>query len=326
MSEDSEKPVKLLSFADDQPLDGRGTLIPRKKSKAESTQSFAPANIKKAPSSKGLQMAVTAAAVFALVVLGTTGYGLLAQSNLALAPTVTIVDPYTHDASPLEYGPQIALAKNNFFTETRDAFIDESLTFIEVDLTGKQLRFFKKGVLIQSAEVLGIGETGSWWETPSGLYKIEKKDERPFTTLGQVYLPRQLTFQGNFLIHGWPVYPDGSSVAADFVGGGIRLSDESASMLYQNVQVGTPVLVHQASVKPRDTFVYEAEVPELDAAHYFISDIENGTVLAATDLDEVVPIASLVKLMTAVVAAETIDLNGRVRVASPTFVTSLIPR
>ena len=45
-------------------------------------------------------------------------------------------------------------------------------------MTRKQLRFFKDGILVQSAEILGIGEDGSWWETPSGLYKIEQKDEK----------------------------------------------------------------------------------------------------------------------------------------------------
>lgn len=326
MSEDSDSAVRLLSFDDDQPLDGRGTLIPRKDAGVHPKHTFTPASARAIGPRKEMRVAVSMMAVVALLVLGTTGYGLLAQANLASAPTVMIVDPYTKDAAPLEYGPQVALAKGNFFIETRDAFIDEGLTFIEVDLTSQQLRYFKKGVLLQSAEVLGVGETGSWWETPSGLYRIERKNEREFTTINQVYLPWQLTFQGNFQIHGWPTYPDETVVTPDFVGGGIRLSDESAMMLYQNVQVGTPVLVHQAPEKIRDTFVYEAQVPELDTPHYFIADLDNGTVLAATDLDEVVPIASLVKLMTAVVAAENIDLNGRVRVTTPTFVTSLIPR
>lgn len=324
MSEDSDSAVRLVSFSDDQPRDGRGTLIPRKRDLRKPRTAIPTA--RKLITQKSLQMAVTAVAVFAIVILGTTGYGLLAQSNLALAPTVTIVDPYTHSTTLLEYGPQISLARSNIFIDTRDAFIDEELTFIEIDLTSQQLRFFKKGVLLQSAEILGVGETGSWWNTPSGLYKVEQKDEQKFSTISQVYLPWQLTFQSNFMIHGWPTYPGDKAVAADFVGGGIRLSDASAEMLFKNVQVDTPVLVHKASDKTRDTFVYEAKVPELKTPHYFIADIENGTVIATTDLDEVVPIASLVKLMTAVIAAENIDLNGRVRVTAPTFVTSLIPR
>ncbi len=171
-----------------------------------------------------------------------------------------------------------------------------------------------------------MGAAGSWWETPPGLYKIEQKEKREFTTVGQVYLPWLLTFQGNFIIHGTPVYPDQTPVAEGFVGGGIRLSDAEAKALYENVRVGTPVLVYANSPDTSDDFVYQPQVPGLDTPHYFIADINNGTILAASDLNEVAPIASLTKLMTAVVAAENIDLDSRVRITSPNFVTSLVPR
>lgn len=319
-----DKTVRLLSYSDDQPLEQRGSLIPKppssrkrrivvsRKESHDSTRSAARA-------------IVSVFAVCVLAILGTVGYGTFGAVGLAAAPIISIVDPYTHTSSVLEYGPQIALSKNNFFVETRDAFIDENLSFIEVDMTQRQLRFFAKGVLLQSAEILGVGADGSWWETPSGLYKIENKESKTFTTLGQVYLPWNVTFEGNFRIHGWPSYPDGTEVKADFDGGGIRLGNESAQALFEQVQVGVPVLVH-AAVKNQDTFVYEPQVPELDTPQYFIADVDNGTILAATDLQAVAPIASLTKLMTAVVAAERIDLDGRVQVTSPTFVTSLIPR
>lgn len=326
MPQKTDSSVRLYSYSDDQPRDGKGTLIPRK-NEIKKKHSFTPSGTRKASlKRKGARVAVSVLAAFALIVLGTTSYGLVSQANLASAPAVTIVNPYTQSATALGYGPQVALSKDNFFIETRDAFIEEGLTFVEVDMTRRQLRFFDKGILYQSAEILGVGENGSWWETPSGLYKIEKKDKRVFTNIGQVYLPWLITFQGNFLIHGWPSYPDKSAVKADFSGGGIRLNDESAQALYQSVEVGMPVLVHSAIEKKRDTFVYEPQVPELDTPHYFIADIENGTILAASDLSEPAPIASLTKLMTAVVAAEKINLDGRVRVTSPTFVTSLIPR
>jgi D-alanyl-D-alanine carboxypeptidase len=115
-------------------------------------------------------------------------------------------------------------------------------------------------------------------------------------------------------------------VPADFVGGGIRLTDEAAQALYKEIQLEVPVLVHNTDQKKRDTFIYEPKVLDIHAPHYFIADIDNGTVLAATDLDAPAPIASLTKLMTAVVASENIDLNNRVQVTSPTFVTTLIPR
>lgn len=327
MSKESDSTVKLLSYADDLPHDGRGMLIPRpKQQKKHPKHTFTPVSARKTSTRTVARAAVAVAAFAALIVVGTTSYGLVSRMNLAAAPVVTIVNPHDQSSVPLAYGPQPALTKESLFIDTRDSFIDEAVTFIEVDLSESQLRFFNEGVLVLSAEVLGVGEVGSWWETPSGLYTVEEKEERTFTNIGQVYLPWELTFGGNFVIHGWPVYPGQQPVENDFVGGGIRLSDENAKKLFAEVVLNTPVLVHAKEEEKKEVFVYEPQVPELATPHYFIADIDNDTILAATDLGEAAPIASLTKLMTAVIAAEELDLDGRVKVVSPTFVTSLIPR
>jgi D-alanyl-D-alanine endopeptidase (penicillin-binding protein 7) len=322
MLEKSDTSVRLFSYDDDQPLEGQGVLIPRK-------GSWRPQQSAAAQSRKRVYQSLTRAglfmvALFAFVILGTTGYGIILQGNIA-APIVTIMDKETQNTASLNYGPQEALSKNTIFEETRSAFIDEGLTFIEVDVAKQQLRFFQKGVLLQSTEVLAIGAEGSWWDTPSGLYQVEKKDTQLFTTGGQVYLPWLLTFQGNYVIHGWPEYPDKTPVSDDFAVGGIRISNEAAEALYDTVFVDTPVLVH-AAPKARDSFVFQPQVVEIKDAEYFIADLGTDTILAASDVDKEVPIASVTKLMTAVVTTEQLNLDGRIRATSPTFVTSLIPR
>jgi serine-type D-Ala-D-Ala endopeptidase (penicillin-binding protein 7) len=176
-----------------------------------------------------------------------------------------------------------------------------------------------------SAPVVQFGETGSWWDAPSGLYEIDSRAEREFSSLAQVYFPSVVTFEGNYAIHGTPEYPDGNAVGEDFTGGGIRVSNDDAQKLYEEAKEAMPVLVYQKA-KDKDRFVYAATVPNVSAPHYLIADIETGTMLAASGLDTPVPIASLTKLMTAVVASEKLDLDSRVRVSSPTFVQSLIPR
>jgi D-alanyl-D-alanine carboxypeptidase len=121
------------------------------------------------------------------------------------------------------------------------------------------------------------------------------------------------------------VYPGGERSGNDFSGGGIKISDDAAKALFEEVKEDTPVLVHKSADKP-DTFVYEPQIPDIVTKEYFIADISNGTILAASDLDQQVPIASLTKLMTAVVASENIRLDSRIWVTSPNFVQSMIPR
>ena len=298
-------------------------LIPSKKA-----PSFTPQSVQGTGSTRAKKIARgagVALAAVAFAIVAASGYGIVLQSSQVATPVVTIVDPATQAVSELKYGAQPALSKANLFTDTRNAFIDEGLTFIEVDLTKRTLRYFQKGVLVQSAEVFGVGAQGSWWDAPSGLYNIEEKDPRTFTTTGQAYLPYALTFQSNFVIHGWPVYPGGERSDNDFTGGGIKISDADAKALFDEVKQDTPVLIHKSADKP-DTFVYEPQIPDIATKEYFIADISNGTILAASDLDKRVPIASLTKLMTAVVASEKINLDSRIWVASPSFVQSMIPR
>ena len=111
---------------------------------------------------------------------------------------------------------------------------------------------------------------------------------------------------------------------ASYRGGGIRVSDADAEELYEFVTPGMAVIV-RGSEPEDDTFVFGRKVPGMDAHNYLVADLESSTVLAASDLDESVPIASLTKLMTALIAAEHIDLDQEVRIRG-SGVTSLIPR
>lgn len=330
MRKKADESVQLFSFVDDVPKDGRGSLIPSvpkgRRQQPRFTPDMAAATVVTKTSGGVVitRFLLVAVVMLAFVATGVVGYGMADTPQLAAAPTISLVDPYTKEATALQYGPQVALTKKTFFTETRDAFVESGFTFVEVDMTQRQLRYFENGVLYHSAQLTAVGESGSWWETPSGLYKVEDKSEAEFSNIGQVYLPWQLSFEGNFVIHGWPTYPDGSAVPAGLAVGGIRVSDESAEALYNSVGVGTPVLVH-AAPKAVNEFVYQLEVPDINA-QYLVADIETGTVLAASTLDKRAPIASVTKLMTAVVAAEELNLDGRIQVTTPTFVQSLIPR
>jgi len=330
-----------VSYNDDEPTVSLGAFIPPRKKVSPRQVSFTPqiVSLNKKPLKSPYVVSVRVVTVFLSVmllllvsVLSTpyikeSGPKLLSQILAATTNSspVIVENPYTQAQTELNYGVQMSFTQPNFFAETRDAFISQSKTFIEADLATMQLRYFKRGILTEQVPILAKGSKGSWFETPAGLYAVKSKKEKLYSTFGQMYTPWSITFQGNFLIHGWPYTEDGTKVPADFEGGGIRLSDSDAEMIYGLATIDTPILVHAVPEAP-DAFVYEPKIPELDTPHYLIADVETNTVLASSDLDEVAPIASLTKLMTALVAAEYINLDTRVSVAQPTFVQSLIPR
>jgi hypothetical protein len=254
------------------------------------------------------------------MLLASTFSGIIATNDTP----VVIEHPYTKVITPLTYGIEVAFSEPDFFATARDAFIEAGRTFVEADLAAMRLRYFEDGVLVLEYPIVKKGEPGTFWETPAGLYEVEKKKQTHFASFGQVYLPNSISFQGNFYIHGTPYYETGD-VPTTTAQGGIELSAADAKELYKVVTLHTPVLVYERA-QDRKEFLYEPKVPELATPHYLIADVESGTVLAASDLGEAVPIASLTKLMTAVVAAEYINLDTRVAITEPTFVQSLIPR
>ncbi|MEK7462540.1 MAG: L,D-transpeptidase family protein [Patescibacteria group bacterium] len=319
MRDKKDSHVRLLSFKDDQPEMLRGSLIPRSVREKQKSPTF-----KKAAMAT-IKVVAPVAAVAVMAFVAVSSYGLVAAKQQVATPTVTIIDQDTTKTVTLSYGPQAAFSQEKFFNETREAFIEKSISFIEVDFETKMVRHFKDGVLTISAPVLSFGQEGSWFDAPSGLYEVESNEKRDFSSLAQVYFPYAITFEGNYAIHGVPEYPDGSPVKEDFVAGGIRIANTDAEKLHQLTTLGTPVLVYKKAVK-KDHFVYAAEVMDVSAPHYLVADIDSGTMLAASDLRIGVPIASVTKLMTAVVTAEKLDLDSRIQVGSPNFVESLIPR
>ena len=313
--------LQLIVHESDIPSVDRGSLIP-----------FAPQSVqlkalppKQNPLLLASRVGVVALFVAMLGLAGTVGYGTLLQSSQTASPIVTIVDPITLSVTAFDYGPQTALSQTSFFIETRDAFVDGELSFIEVDVERKQLRFFNKGVLAYSAEIIATPDVKSWWNVEAGLYQVSDKKKEFFSNLAQTLMPWTIVFQENFMIHGTPEYPDGTLVDEATMAGGIRLSTADAERLFGLVSNDTPVLVHAGVVAP-DSFVYTPSVPDITAPHYFVADINNNAILASSDIDAAAPIASLTKLMTALVASEELALDKRVYVTSPSFVTSLIPR
>jgi D-alanyl-D-alanine carboxypeptidase/lipoprotein-anchoring transpeptidase ErfK/SrfK len=333
-----------ISYDEDEPTISLGAFIPPRRKTSRPTVSFTPHSVSKKPTKAvgllspyvlsvkvvSIVVSFTALAFVGLTAtpyLRAVGETVVAQiqTSQTTTPTVIVENPYTAKQTPLNYGVQVALSEPNFFIETRSAFIESGQTFLEADLTTMQLRYFEAGVLTEQVAILSKGKEGSWWETPAGLYAVQSKKSKHFSSFGQVYTPWNMVFQGNFFIHGWPYYPDGTPVPAGFSGGCIRLSDVDAEKIYNRVSVNTPILVHEQLVQS-DGFVYEPKIPELDTPHYLIADVESSTVLASSELTEAVPIASLTKLMTALIAAEYINLDTSVAVTQPTFATSLIPR
>lgn len=205
----------------------------------------------------------------------------------------------------------------NFFYQTKERLIKEKTDFIEADLSAMKVTLYEAGEPGEVFPILTKGREGSWWETPAGIYHVGSKAVNHFSSFGQVYQPWSIQFQGNFFIHGWPYYPDGTPVASSYSGGCIRLSSEDAQRLFEKVKIGTPVLVFEESFINGDGFSYtslQAKPPSLKAESYLVADLKNNYVLAGKNSDKSMPLNSIAALMTALVATDHFNIEKRVAV------------
>ncbi len=272
-----------------------------------------------------LRRTVMGVAVFLLGAVSAYGVFWYGAQPPTTAPIIILKNPETNIETKLSYGEQPLLSQPDFFKQVKEGFIEKKTTFIEANLSEMKVRFYRDGVLEKEVAILTKGKEGSWWETPAGLYEIQSKSENHFSSFGHVYQPWSMAFQGNFFIHGWPYYPDGTPVASAYSGGCIRLSDADAEALYKLVSVHTPVLVY-ANDYASDGFLYTSTAPNVTAKEYGVLDIKSGTILAASGMDAVRPIASLTKLATALVAAEYINLDGDIVIDESMIASTSLPR
>ncbi|HEY4493099.1 MAG TPA: L,D-transpeptidase family protein [Candidatus Paceibacterota bacterium] len=225
----------------------------------------------------------------------------------------------------LAYGSSPALAEPDFFASVERQFIAEEVSFVSTDLADMKVSVYKDGKLVKEVPILSKGREGSWWETPAGLYKIESKEPSHYSSFGHVYQPWSMAFQGNFFIHGWPHYEDGSPVAAGYSGGCVRLSTEDAKAVYDLVEVGMPVLVFERDYAP-DGAGFESKQPTFAPDNYLVADLSSNFVFARRAPQKEAPIASITKLMTALVAAEYINLDADITITSSMLATTSVPR
>ncbi len=196
---------------------------------------------------------------------------------------------------------------------------------ISADLNAMELSLHEDGVLIQSFPILSRGKEGTAWETPTGKYVIQTKEPRHLSSIGGTWMPYSMQFYGNFFIHGWPTYPDGTDVPKGYSGGCIRLSTTDAKEVYKFAGVGTHVVV--LGGVSSDLFAtssrYYLHVPQsvdaastlppVSATSFIVADAVSGDVLWERDATKKTNPGALVSLATALTAIETVNQYKVVR-------------
>ncbi|MFZ2831616.1 MAG: L,D-transpeptidase family protein [Minisyncoccia bacterium] len=203
------------------------------------------------------------------------------------------------------------------FHDTKAQYLEGKVPFIEADLDLMKLHVYNDGVETKEFTIVSKGKEGSWWETPTGDYRVLGKEANHFSSIGQVWMPWSIQFYGNFFIHGWPYYESGDPVAPGHSGGCIRLTTDDAKELYALVDKDTPILVKETTLSSNfgSALVQGAQPPVVSAGSFLIANVATGEKILGKNNDTIVPVASLTKLMTAVVTSELIYLERTISVS-----------
>lgn len=212
---------------------------------------------------------------------------------------------------PLSYGEQKTLSDPDFFAKVKNDFISQRANFIEADLSAMNLALYEEGIMATTVPILTKGKEGSWWETPAGVYKIASKEKNHYSTFGHVYQPWSMSFQGNFFIHGWPYYPNGSPVASSYSGGCIRLSTPDAETIFGLAKVGMPVLVFTEELSS-DGFQYQSRAPEISASEYLVADAKNNFVFLEKNKTQTIPFGHFSQFLAALTATDYINIEKNI--------------
>jgi D-alanyl-D-alanine carboxypeptidase len=222
-------------------------------------------------------------------------------------------------------GELSSLSKQEFIRKTKNSFFKDETVFIEADLVNMRLWVYRGDKPLIEAPIASKGKNGSWWETSTGLYWVESKQKNHFSSIGHVYMPYSMQFQGNFFIHGWPYYPNGREVESAFSGGCIRLRTSDAKEVFSMINIGVPVLVI-ADDPASDLTSYRPVLPELTADAYLVADIQSGFVFMKKNESAVSSISFITQFFTALTASEFENLDSEVRITSRMMPETLLPR
>ncbi len=262
--------------------------------------------------------AVKFVAVVALMVGAThVGVSALAESwfsgetttaSVPLRETYTLLDGATSIGS--QFVPSVTQAAAPE-AESLRAFVPATGKFIGIDLGEREVRLYERGSLVDIFPILKAPVPGTHWDPPQGSYEVIDRHTNHRSHVSGVSLPYTVEFFGNFFIHGWPYTPQGGAVAEDYPGGGVTLASRDAQAVFSFARVGTPVHVVTSSnltaTRARSLGVRgDLAPPRLSARAYVVGDLATGEVLLGKDEDRRLPIASVTKLMTAVVAGDMI--------------------
>lgn len=245
---------------------------------------------------------------------------LLALSAIALAwyawgPAQDLFSKSTESVKallPIIRGEEIAKAS----TENMTAKVQGHS--IEIDLADMYVSLYDDDTLIGKYEIEKGPKQNAPESVREGEYSVDEKTKSKLSTVTMMRFPFFVQFGDTYALHGSPENASGNRLDEPYEGGLVELSTLDAERVFAFVKEGTSVRVRTKKVLSEQTVASEemdvtyTELPATSAEAYLIKDMSTGQIFLVKNGGDRYPIASITKLVTALVATDVIGHGAQV--------------
>ena len=192
-------------------------------------------------------------------------YGLDREFKASNGKTVTIPAFYSTYGTEIDHDAELRFLKEMLYSDTlRDGEEDVHIpkytheatfrglndigdTYIEVDLSDQYMYYYKNGELILETDIVS-GDIPKGWTTPRGVFAISGKYTDTYL-YGRDYIDFVSYWMPYFRGYGlhdsdWRDEWGGDIYTYDGSHGCINMCKDSARTVYENIEIGTPVVVY----------------------------------------------------------------------------------
>lgn len=188
---------------------------------------------------------------------------------------------------------------------------------IDINLIDNTVSLFEDTTLIGSFEIEKAPKQNSLEAMSEGMYTIDEKSKTKLSTVTMVTFPFFIQFGDTYALHGTPENATGAQFESSYVGGLLELSTWDAERVYAFAKEGMPVQVKTKKVLGDTTQLEKKDIiytdlPATSAEAYALTDLSTGQTYLIKNGGDRYPIASITKLVTALVATDVIGHGAQV--------------
>ncbi len=200
---------------------------------------------------------------------------------------------------------------------------------LDINLDDRKILFYESGRLSKIINILKLADDDSPWQPLVGKYSVVDKEPIHKSLLSNIEVPYTISWGGNAYIHAPITDPKGNRIVS------VEVSLQDARYLFDVINKKDSISIDQEGSLidryDKNSPIFGFKNPEFKLANsgktkitarsYLVVDLDTDQILLSNNPDKVLPIASISKLLTGLVAKDDISPSSRIRISNRSVLT-----